>query len=40
MCILKIVSALKKRQSINSENLFLKTILIELDLLKKEVITQ
>ena len=40
MCILKIVSALIKRQSINSENFFLKTILIELDLLKKEVITQ
>ena len=40
MCILKIASAIKKRQSINSENLCLKTILIELDLLKKEVITQ
>ena len=40
MCILNFPSAIKKWQSINLETLSLKTILNELDLLKKEVIIQ
>ena len=40
MYILIIVSAIKRHQSMNSDNFSFKTIINELDLLKKEVIIQ
>ena len=38
MYVLNILSTIKNRQSKNSETLYMETIIVELDLLKKTVI--